>query len=228
MTRALDVFAFGRATANELVLAAALAPLMVSNLRAPVSRKVVASDASLAKGALVPTSVPKAVAELVWRAADSNGGYTRLDLLFRAARKALGDPMLEEEPTDAVRRGPGLVPVPCSKPSLRFDFIEVCGGGEITRMSVGLSAVLSWTFPSALCMTLRAFMFLTGSSTCSQLAFCFRFLCHRLVQLSLLLLIRLCGLMTTPVVLTFLTLALLFAARRFRRPALLGQPSKMA
>ena len=62
-----------RKAACELQLAAVLAPLVVSNLAVPFAdRLFAATDASLAKGAVVEVEVKKEVADSVWRTADKN------------------------------------------------------------------------------------------------------------------------------------------------------------
>ena len=53
----------GRAARQDLVLLSALAPVMVSNVAAPVSREVSCSDASLSRGAVCSTVVSQVVAE---------------------------------------------------------------------------------------------------------------------------------------------------------------------
>ena len=80
-----------RAVAEELVLRSLLARLMATNLRAEIERKLFASDASLAKGALVSTEVTAEEASLLWRTADHKGGYSKLDPPTVAILKWLGD-----------------------------------------------------------------------------------------------------------------------------------------
>ena len=70
---------------QELVLLAALAPLLATNVAATYLRKVVASDASLNKGAYTETSVSEHLSANLWLAADSKGFYTRLDSPLRAS-----------------------------------------------------------------------------------------------------------------------------------------------
>ena len=66
-----ELFRLPRAAADELVVASVLAPLMASNLAAELRPKLYASDASLAKGAVV--SAPLA------GSAERKGGYSRLE-----------------------------------------------------------------------------------------------------------------------------------------------------
>ncbi|CAE7902362.1 unnamed protein product [Symbiodinium sp. KB8] len=75
---------------QELVLLAALAPLLATNVAAPFLRKVVASDASLQKGAYTEAPVSEHLSANLWLAADSKGFYTRLDSPLRASLVAHG------------------------------------------------------------------------------------------------------------------------------------------
>ena len=120
-------FPLSRGVADELVVCSVLAPLMAANLCAQVVPKLFASDASMAKGALVSTDISPDEALLLWRSAERKGGYSRLDPAARALRKSLGDPELEESCLA------GLPSSPKKSPPLQFDFVEVCAGaGKIT------------------------------------------------------------------------------------------------
>lgn len=76
--------------AGELVLAAVLAPLVESNLAAPVEPQVFAMDASPSCGAVCHVELPEPVAETLWTNGEWRGGYTRLEAKARAALRSLG------------------------------------------------------------------------------------------------------------------------------------------
>ena len=81
-----------RGVADELVVASVLAPMMATNLGAKLMPRLFASDASLAKGAIVSTSLSDLKAALLWRTSERKGGYSRLDGGPRALRKVLWRP----------------------------------------------------------------------------------------------------------------------------------------
>ena len=118
-----------RDVAEDLAMLAAMAPLMFSDASAPVSREVFATDASLAKGAIVKTEVDDELAAVIWANADKKGHYTTLDNPFRAARRHLGidcDDLIEEEEPPSIE-----------KPfQLRFDFVELFGGAGLVSAAM--------------------------------------------------------------------------------------------
>ena len=121
-------FSLSRGVADELVVCSILAPLMATNLVAQLEPTLYASDASMAKGAVVSTGLSSDEALLLWRTAERKGGYTRLDPAARALLKSVGDPDLEEQCLQ------GFPVAPQKSPPLRFDFVEVCAGaGKITH-----------------------------------------------------------------------------------------------
>ena len=119
-----EIFRLPRAAADELVVASILSPLMASNLAAKLQPRLFASDASLAKGAIVSTPLSESEAELLWRTAERKGGYSKLDPAPRAILRGLGDPELEEDVLA------GLSPGPSRNPLLQFDFVEICSGSS--------------------------------------------------------------------------------------------------
>ena len=121
----------GPAARQDLVLLAALAPVMVSNVAAPISCKVGCSDASLEKGAVCTTDVRPAVAEHLWQTAGQKGWYTKL-------QGSLEAPSSEDELSDE-ETGPAL-PSPQRPPAMSYDFLEVRTGGP--RASAAFSSHL--------------------------------------------------------------------------------------
>ncbi|CAE7745584.1 unnamed protein product, partial [Symbiodinium necroappetens] len=123
------VFSLSRGVADELVLASVLSFVMATNIGAQIVPTLFASDASMAKGALVSTPLSEEEAALLWITSDRKGGYSRLDPAARALLRSVGDPMLEET------RLAGLPPLPAKNPPLKFDFLEIglgTGVGQVT------------------------------------------------------------------------------------------------
>ena len=147
-----------RKAADELALMSFLLPIAVSNLAASMSEEIFATDASLAKGAVVSTVVNKALATARWRSADQR---VRGIPMMRAAEAvaAWADPMFEpcpreyaDEPSsreigDLHGEGTGdekEVPRPLG---LWFQFLEICGGaGVVTREVLKLGIVAGPVF----------------------------------------------------------------------------------
>lgn len=88
-----------RRAADELALMSFLLPIAVSNLAASMSEEIFATDASLAKGAVVSTVVNKTLATALWRSADQR---VRGVPMMRAAEAvaAWADPMFEPGPRE--------------------------------------------------------------------------------------------------------------------------------
>ncbi len=108
---------------------AAVAPLMISNLRAEVDEKVYATDASGSKGAIVSASLGEDTLKALWLAGDKKGGYSRLDNPFKAVLKCI-----EEFSDDEEIQGREAGCSPGRPPAFVFDFVEVCGGvGAVSR-----------------------------------------------------------------------------------------------
>jgi hypothetical protein len=72
---------FPRSAASELVVAAALAPLAVTDVRAPYHSAVYATDASPTGGGVVviEDALTPEVADTLWRRRERRGGYSRLE-----------------------------------------------------------------------------------------------------------------------------------------------------
>ena len=117
-----------RRSAQELVLLAALCPLIMTNLAAPISDDFFATDASEFGGAIVETKVDSSLARALWRTGRRKGGKTRLKTREEILLRRI-DPMFEEGP-DAAPEFPEI-----EKPlAFRYHFIEICGGvGKITK-----------------------------------------------------------------------------------------------
>ena len=108
----------------DLVMLSVLAPIIVSDVSAPISPTVGASDASLARGAVCTTRVPGAVALHLWQACDQKGSYTKLSDAAGSVLDASG-----------IERDQAGVPAPERPLACTFDFLEVrCGGGWLTPL----------------------------------------------------------------------------------------------
>ena len=132
------LFHLPRRHANELALAAAILPVSSSNLLAPVSNQVFASDASQERGAFCSCEAPSDVGSAMWLSGDFKGARSFLQPWpKRFFRECCGT---EEEDweawssefpdawaDDANAQGPKV-----SRPFAQyFDFIEVCGGSGV-------------------------------------------------------------------------------------------------
>ena len=131
-----------RSAAEELILAAVLLPIVATDVKAPFSEWIFASDASNAKGAYVVSKIPPSLAEPLWQAGDFKGGYTRLDTGFTHALRKSGIADHDDwKQTEAAVLGFELagdetllaqeerrVPRPFAQ---SFDFLEVCGGSGV-------------------------------------------------------------------------------------------------
>ena len=121
-----EVLTLSRAVAQELALCCALSFVACTDVSAPFSSRIFATDASLQKGAIVSKAVPETLSAILWLGGDKRGAYTKLDNPFACALKHLGLEDAEEEDggeTPAVRPSAGL--------EFAFDFVEVCGGSGV-------------------------------------------------------------------------------------------------
>ena len=158
-----------RRAGDELVVMSCLLPIAVSNLAATMSREVFATDASLAKGAIVSTEVKREAAEALWRSSDKK---VKSVPMMRSSEAVLAwaDPMVE--PLGEFREEPVHESfLPSTNPSwldflgeeenndnadveqvprpigLWFQFLEICGGaGVVTREIIKLGIVAGPVF----------------------------------------------------------------------------------
>lgn len=121
-----------RAVAQELSFLSILSPLLNSDVSAPFLNEVVATDASMGKGAVVKKEVEKDVSMALWLAGDRKGGYTMLD---RPTATWMKEYEIEAEDPEAERVE--LFPhedSPERPPEFFFDFVEICGGAaEVSK-----------------------------------------------------------------------------------------------
>eukprot|EP00438_Fugacium_kawagutii_P026890 Skav209536 [mRNA] locus=scaffold2497:55771:60994:- [translate_table: standard] len=123
-----EVYELPRSTAQELVLAAVLSFVALSDVSAGYHTKLYATDASMRKGAVVSRDVTEKEAKVLWLGGDKKGAYAKLDPPFRQMRKALGDYDDEDAYEDMMLNSP--------EPPLEFafDFVEICGGvGSVSK-----------------------------------------------------------------------------------------------
>ena len=151
-----DLFAFGsspddgfadeirplpRKICSELVLLAALSPLMCSNLAVDYLDVAVASDASLAKGAVVRAPILPEVCEELWLDSDKKGHYVTLENGAREFLKHLGEPIEEDLPVPLIR--------PKASPSFTLTLWNCAEGwGLLQRQLMSLDLLLHrrWTY----------------------------------------------------------------------------------
>ena len=108
-----------RVVADELVLAASLFALLTSDVSAPWSTTLFATDSSEEKGAIVEAPVPEETTALLWRSAPKAASSGRLLSKEKATLKRI-DPDYEE----LASTRPGSVRRP---PACRFHFLEFWG-----------------------------------------------------------------------------------------------------
>eukprot|EP00435_Cladocopium_sp_Y103_P071181 s103_g36.t3 len=115
-----QVFAMSRSVAQELVMLAAIAPLIMTNI------------AVEHLGFVLPGMLPFTKAQLsmrqlrqhLWLDSDKSGSYTQLDHPFGAALRRLGEFDEDEAVATPFPEPPGLFKAPL----LYFDFVQICGG----------------------------------------------------------------------------------------------------
>ena len=78
------------AARDELLVLLALAPLLLSDMRAPVSTSVTACDASPWACAGVETTLSEGAVRELWRFRDRKGGYIRCETDFEALVRDIG------------------------------------------------------------------------------------------------------------------------------------------
>ena len=114
--------AFSRAAAQELVLLSVLCPLAASELSAPLSPLIYATDASEHKGGYVVASVGLPLSRALWRTSSKKGGYSRLWSREEATLARFTD----REVFDLrIAEARGAVVGPERPLAFYFDFIEV-------------------------------------------------------------------------------------------------------
>ena len=127
-----EVFHLSRSTAQELVLASILSFVAVSDVTAKFTKKVYASDASLAKGAYCSRDISLATAQVLWLGGDKKGTYTRLQAPFRELGKVAGLDFDKEEAAEAEAEN-ARAEIP-KHLDFVFDFLEICAGvGSISK-----------------------------------------------------------------------------------------------
>ena len=120
-----------RTVATELVTLSVLMPLAVSDIAVPLSEKVYCTDASLAKGAILETTLDEKVMKVLYRTTISKGAYSRM-LSFPTSLLKSHDWSYEEEgecsPQGCEAAGP-------ERPlAFSFEFIEVfAGSAKVTK-----------------------------------------------------------------------------------------------
>ena len=131
-----------RKVAQELAMLAAVVPLLVTDVSAPVDREIFATDASLQKGAFVSTVVSEQEAKALWLGCDKKGSYSKLDNPFKCILRSLGGDIDYDSEDEDV--GPGRAdPVP-KPPLFYFDFVEICGGaGQVSAAMSALGFVVA-------------------------------------------------------------------------------------
>ena len=123
-----------RLVAQELVLAAILHPLMMTDIGSIYHDQIFATDASQHKGAVCSMPISPELSEIVWKTSRSKGSYTRLQTPAEIQLRRLG--IAEESDLSGSFSDDPSPPRPLA---YRFDFIEVyAGAAKISSYMVEL------------------------------------------------------------------------------------------
>ena len=135
---AQEVVRLGEDEKEELVLLSILAPIISSNVMVDYPERFFATDASLAKGAIVETRIGRDLCESLWHGGSKKGHYTVLDGPFRELlHHNNGEEPVGGEDFQEPRKDIPMV----------FDFKEMCGGvgavsGAMASMGLCVAPVL--------------------------------------------------------------------------------------
>ncbi|CAE7712005.1 unnamed protein product [Symbiodinium sp. CCMP2456] len=125
----LSLYGLSRAAAQELVLMSVLSPLAASEISAPLSPLLFATDASEHKGGFVVAEVGVETTRPLWRTASKKGGYSRLWSKEESILAKFDD----REPLDLRLTRDSPAPIPSRPLAFFFDFIEVgVANGDVT------------------------------------------------------------------------------------------------
>ena len=125
------LYGLSRAAAQELVIMSVLSTLAASELSAPLSPLVFATDASELKGGYVVADVGAEITRPLWRTASKKGGYSRLWSKEESVLARFDD----REVIDLRILRDSLAPTPSRPLAFFFDFLEVgCSTGEVSRL----------------------------------------------------------------------------------------------
>eukprot|EP00438_Fugacium_kawagutii_P027450 Skav208101 [mRNA] locus=scaffold1681:249518:254098:- [translate_table: standard] len=112
-----------RAVANELTMLAVLMPLAMTDLAVPYAERVFCADASLSRGAVLSAPLDARISEILWKAARSKGGYSRLLTQSEVALERIGEPVEAEQ-----------IEAECNSPErpwcYSFEFLELFAGAS--------------------------------------------------------------------------------------------------
>ena len=130
---------------EELVLLSILAPIISSNVMVDYPERFFATDASLAKGAIVETRIGRDLCESLWHGGSKKGHYTVLDGPFRELLHHIGEE--PEDGEDFGEVGGEDFQEPRKDIPMVFDFKEMCGGvgavsGAMASMGLCVAPVL--------------------------------------------------------------------------------------
>ncbi len=123
---AQEVVRLGEDEKEELVLLSTLAPIISSNVMVDYPERFFATDASLAKRAIVETRIGRDLSESLWHGGSKKGHYTVLDGPFRELLHHIGEE--PEDGEDFGEVGGEDFQEPRKDIPMVFDFVEMCGG----------------------------------------------------------------------------------------------------
>ncbi|CAE7840815.1 unnamed protein product [Symbiodinium sp. CCMP2592] len=120
-----------RSAAQELVVMSVLSPLAASEISAPLSPMIFATDASEHKGGYVVTEVGADVSRPLWRTASKKGGYSRL----WSKEESILARFHDRETFDLRLLRDDFAPAPSRPLAYYFDFVEIgCSAGQVSGL----------------------------------------------------------------------------------------------
>ena len=126
------IIPLSRSVMDELVLLAALMPLSIYELSAPLDNQVYCTDASCDRGAVLSADISPKVMNVLWKVSKSKGAYSRLLSPAEVLLRRLD--ALEE-----VGQGPTESP---ERPlAFSFEFIEIFSGAAKTSIFIAREGI---------------------------------------------------------------------------------------
>ena len=130
-----------RRAAEELLVLAALSPVVSSNLATEFAEEIFAADASNLMGGATVASVSEEIAKLVWRSSEQKADNVPM-LRKGEAVLAAHDSLFEEKPFERTEEVDGQVQHPARPVALSFQFVEICGGAGVVTKALSKQGIV--------------------------------------------------------------------------------------
>ena len=130
-----------RRAAEELLVLAALSPVVSSNLATEFAEEIFAADASNLMGGATVASVSEEVAKLVWRSSEQKADNVPM-LRKGEAVLAAHDSLFEEKPFERTEEVDEQVQHPARPVALSFQFVEICGGAGVVTKALSKQGIV--------------------------------------------------------------------------------------